>query len=199
MEASDWLWVWIGAAVAFGFLELITPFLFFMISFAAGAVLAAASAALGASVALQLVVFVIASIAALLVLVPIGRRLAVAETDEAHEGATRQVGRVAVVLDDIPPGTHDTGLVRLERQQWRAETDSDMPIPAGSQVEVISIRGTRLVVAPVRPAAPVETERASAGRGRVAPPPGPGVDGARGVDHEGGVSPPAASDAVEKE
>ena len=57
-----------------------------------------------------------------------------------------------------PPGTHDTGLVRLERQQWRAETDSDALIPAGSQVEVISIRGTRLVVAPVRPAAPVEQE-----------------------------------------
>ena len=163
VSASDWLWVWIGAAVVFGFLELITPFLFFMISFAAGAVLAAASAALDASVALQLVIFLIGSIAALLVLVPIGRRLAVAETDEAHEGATRQVGRVAVVLDEIPPGTHDTGLVRLERQQWRAETDSDAPIPAGSQVEVISIRGTRLVVAPVRPTGPVETERASAG------------------------------------
>jgi membrane protein implicated in regulation of membrane protease activity len=146
---SDWVWVWIGAAVVLAFLELITPFLFFMISFAAGAALAAVAAALDAPVALQWVVFVVASAASLLVLVPIGRRLAVSESDEAHEGASRQIGRVAVVLDPIPAATHDTGLVRLERQRWRAETDAEVPIPAGSQVEVISVRGTRLVVAPM--------------------------------------------------
>ena len=152
MEASDWLWVWIGAAVVFGFLELITPFLFFMISFAAGALLAAVAAALDASVALQWGVFLVGSAAALLVLVPVGRRLATAESDEAHEGAARQIGRVAVVLEEIPGGSRDTGLVRLERQQWRAETDADAPISPGAQVDVISVRGTRLVVAPVAPA-----------------------------------------------
>jgi membrane protein implicated in regulation of membrane protease activity len=152
MDASDWLWVWIGAAVAFGFLELITPFLFFMVSFAAGAGLAAIAAALDASVALQWGVFLAGSTAALLVLVPVGRRLAAAESDEAHEGATRQIGRVAVVLEEIPGGSRDTGLVRLERQQWRAETDADGPISPGAQVDVISVRGTRLVVAPVAPA-----------------------------------------------
>lgn len=152
MEASDWLWVWIGAAVVFGFLELITPFLFFMISFAAGALLTAVAAALDASVALQWGVFLVGSAAALLVLVPVGRRLATAESDEAHEGAARQIGRVAVVLEEIPGGSRDTGLVRLERQQWRAETDADGPISPGAQVDVISVRGTRLVVAPVAPA-----------------------------------------------
>jgi len=122
-----------------------------MISFAAGAALAAVAALLDASVALQWGVFVLGSAAALLVLVPIGRRLAASESDEAHEGATRQVGRVAVVLEDIPAGTHDTGLVRLERQQWSAETDDDVAIAKGTEVEVIAVRGTRLVVAPVRP------------------------------------------------
>ena len=151
MSDSDWLWIWIGAAVGLAFLELVTPFLFFMISFAAGAALAAVAALLDASVALQWGVFVLGSAAALLVLVPIGRRLAASESDEAHEGATRQVGRVAVVLEDIPAGTHDTGLVRLERQQWSAETDDDVAIAKGTEVEVIAVRGTRLVVAPVRP------------------------------------------------
>jgi len=151
MDAGDWLWVWIGAAIALAVLELVTPFLFFMISFAAGAALAAVAAGLDASVALQWGVFVAGSAAALLVLVPIGRRLAVAESDEAHEGATRQVGRLAVVLEEIPAGTRDTGLVRLERQQWRAETDAGVAIDAGAEVEVISVRGTRLVVAPTEP------------------------------------------------
>lgn len=149
MDASDWLWVWLAAAVVLAFLELVTPFLFFMISFAAGAALAALAAVLDASVALQIGVFVIGSAAALLVLVPIGHRLAAAESDDAHEGAVRQVGRTAVVLEAIPGGRHDTGLVRLERQQWRAETDADTTIDAGDEVDVIAVRGTRLVVAPV--------------------------------------------------
>jgi membrane protein implicated in regulation of membrane protease activity len=151
VNSGDWLWVWLGAAVVLAFLELVTPFLFFMISFAAGAALAAVAAALDTSVAFQLVVFIIGSAAALLVLVPIGRRLAVAESDDVHEGAVRQVGRVAVVLEEIPAGRHDTGLVRLERQEWRAETDADATIAAGTEVDVIAVRGTRLVVAPVGP------------------------------------------------
>ena len=151
MSDGDWLWVWVGAAVVLAFLELVTPFLFFMVSFAAGAALAAVAAALDAPVALQWVVFIVGSLAALLVLVPIGRRLATAEGDDAHEGATRQVGRLAVVLEDIPAGPHGNGVVRLERQQWPAETDADAVITKGSEVEVIAVRGTRLVVVPSRP------------------------------------------------
>jgi membrane protein implicated in regulation of membrane protease activity len=157
VSSSDWLWVWLGAAVVLAFLELVTPFLFFMISFAAGAGLAALAAALDASVALQFGVFIVGSTAALAVLVPIGRRLAVAESDETHEGAIRQVGRTAIVLETVPANRHDTGTVRLERQQWRAETDADVAIASGSEVEVIAVRGTRLVVVPVRPYAESES------------------------------------------
>jgi membrane protein implicated in regulation of membrane protease activity len=149
VDAGSWLWVWIGAAAVFAIAELVTPFLFFMISFAVGAVLAALAAALDASVGLQWVLFVVGSDLALAVLVPIGRRLARGEADDAQEGATRWVGRVAVVLEEIPGAPHATGLVRLERAKWRAETDADNPISPGEHVEVTSVRGTRLVVAPL--------------------------------------------------
>lgn len=151
MDAGDWLWVWIGATVAFAVAELVTPFLFFMISFAAGAALAAVVAALDGAVGIQWVAFLLGSIGALAVLVPIGRRIASAGGDDDQQGATRQVGRVALVLRDIPADGHDSGLVRLERAEWRAETDAAQPITAGQQVEVISVRGTRLVVAPLHP------------------------------------------------
>jgi membrane protein implicated in regulation of membrane protease activity len=149
VDADSWLWVWIAAAVAFAIAELLTPFLFFMISFAAGAVLAALAALVDASVGFQWALFAIGSAGALAVLVPIGRRLARAEADDAQEGATRWVGRVAVVLEEIPGSPHATGLVRLERAKWRAETDADDPIGPGEHVEVTSVRGTRLVVAPL--------------------------------------------------
>ena len=126
MDAGDWLWVWIGAAVIFAVAELVTPFLFFMVSFAAGAALAAVVAALDGSVGLQWAVFIARQ----------HRRARGARPDRAadrrapsadddQQGATRWVGRTAVVLQDIPGGGHDSGLVRLERAEWRAETDAD--------------------------------------------------------------------------
>jgi membrane protein implicated in regulation of membrane protease activity len=149
MDASTWVWVWIAAAVLLAIAELVTPFLFFMISFAAGAALAAVVAVLDGSVAFQWVAFLAGSVVALAVLVPIGRRIAQAgSADDEAQGSTRWVGRVAVVLEDIPGDPHATGLVRLERAKWRAETDLDHPIAAGEQVEVVAVRGTRLVVAP---------------------------------------------------
>jgi len=150
VEASEWLWVWIGAAVVFAVVEMVTPFMFFAISFAVGAGLAAILAALDAGLGIQWGLFVGGSAGALAVLVPIGRRIARSEGDDAPEGASRWVGRTAVVLQDIPSGAHATGLVRLERAQWRAETDAAAAIPAGEEVEVISVRGTRLVVAPLQ-------------------------------------------------
>ena len=153
MSDGDWLWIWLGIAVAFSFLELVTPFLFFMISFAAGAILAALAALLDVDVGLQWGLFLVGSAVALAVLVPVGRRIAHAEPegDEIPEGAGRWIGRTAVVLEEIPAGPHATGLVRLERGKWRAETDAEDSIPVDAEVEVLAVRGTRLVVAPPDP------------------------------------------------
>ena len=150
MDTGDWVWVWLGVAVAFAFLELVTPFMFFMISFAIGAALAALGALLEVGVGVQWALFLVGTAGSLLVLVPVGRRLAHAEPegDETPEGAARWVGRTAVVLEEIPGGASATGLVRLERGKWRAESAAEHPIPTGAEVEVIAVRGTRLIVAP---------------------------------------------------
>jgi membrane protein implicated in regulation of membrane protease activity len=160
VDAGDWVWIWLGVAVAFGFLELVTPILFFMISFAAGAALAAVAAVLDVGVGVQWGIFLLGSLGALAVLGPVGRRLAHAapEGDEIPEGSGRWVGRTAVVLEEIPAGPHATGLVRLERGKWRAETDADAGIPVNAEVEVIAVRGTRLVVAPPDPRRANHTE-----------------------------------------
>jgi membrane protein implicated in regulation of membrane protease activity len=132
-------------------LELVTPVVFWAISFAVGAVVAAVLSLIGGSVGLQWGAFIVASAGALAAFVPIGLRIAHAEGDAEPEGASRWVGRTAVVLEEIPGGPHATGLVRLERAKWRAETLDDGPVPVGTEVEVVSVRGTRLVVASMHP------------------------------------------------
>ncbi|MGH9283711.1 MAG: NfeD family protein, partial [Acidimicrobiales bacterium] len=64
-------------------------------------------------------------------------------------GATRWVGKQAVVLQDIPAGVGNTGLIRLEREEWRAESLIGTAIRAGSTVLVSRVDGTRLVVVPI--------------------------------------------------
>ena len=51
-----------------------------------------------------------------------------------------------MVIEDL---TDTTGLVRIGREQWRAEAPGFEPVPAGTKVLVTSIEGTHLVVRPV--------------------------------------------------
>lgn len=144
---ETWRWVWLALAGALALGELGLPGTFFLLSFAIGAAAAAVVAFADGSLGLQWTLFVVGSGAALALLFPLGRRLARQEGDEAQEGATRWVGRLGIVLEDIPGDPHGTGRVRVERDEWRAETDASESIAAGTQVEVLSVRGTRLVVA----------------------------------------------------
>jgi membrane protein implicated in regulation of membrane protease activity len=148
---NDWLWVWVGAITFFAVLELLLPMLFVAASFSAGASLAAGVAALDGSVVLQWIAFLVVSFGLLMILAPLGRRIALSRDPDAAapEGATRWVGRTAVVLKKIPPGPDETGLVRLERAKWRAQSEGPVTIPVGAEVEVRDVRGTRLVVTPL--------------------------------------------------
>ena len=148
---ETWRWIWLGVAAGGALGELAIPGTFFVLSFAFGAALAAAVAFVDGELGLQWGVFVVGSGGALAALVPLGRRLAHPTSDEAQEGATRWVGRVGIVLEEIPAAPHATGRVRIERDEWRAETDAGLRIAAGAEVEVLAVRGTRLVVALTSP------------------------------------------------
>ena len=55
------------------------------------------------------------------------------------------IGESAIVIEEIPGG-HDLGMVRVHREEWRAEAVDGAPVPAGVTVSVLEQRGTRLVV-----------------------------------------------------
>lgn len=143
-DAETWRWIWLAAMVVFAVSEIGVPGTFFMLSFAIGAAVASVLAFTGAAVGIQWLVFVAATAAALAALVPVGRRLN--QGSSARVGATRWAGHRAVVLRDIPGGAHATGLVRIEREEWRAESSDGAAIPAGTTVRVERVDGTRLIV-----------------------------------------------------
>lgn len=166
---ETWRWIWLGAAVAFTVGEIAVAGSFFLLPFGAGALAGAAAALLGASVALSWLAFVGVSAAASAVLWPLGRRLD-RRTPSHAIGANRWVGRQGYVLRDIPGVPGETGLVRLDREEWRAESLMGAPIRAGATVLVSRVAGTRLVV--------VSLEEPSALPGGEGPSEGPREQGA---------------------
>lgn len=146
-SAETWRWIWLGTAALLSVGEMLTPGAFFFLPFAIGALVAAITAFAGASLGLEWAVFVGVSAATFAALWPLGRRLDRSSGGSATGvGANRLIGKQAVVLEDIPGSPHDTGLVRVEREKWKAESLTGDPIPAGSTTIVARVDGARLVV-----------------------------------------------------
>jgi membrane-bound ClpP family serine protease len=57
-------------------------------------------------------------------------------------------GAAGVVLQAIT--ANETGMVRVDREEWRAESANGQAIPAGSEVQVVEVKGTRVVVIATR-------------------------------------------------
>ena len=155
-----WRWVWLGATVVFGLGEMSSPGSFFLAPFAIGAAFAALLSFVGAPVGLAWLVFVVVSFGAFAALRPLARRLDAAGGNPRGVGAGRLVGESGIVLHRVPPGPDAVGLVRVGREEWRAQSADGSPIPEDTQVTVVEVRGTRVVVFPTGLFLPTEpTER----------------------------------------
>ncbi|MEW6152926.1 MAG: NfeD family protein [Actinomycetota bacterium] len=144
---ETWRWIFLVLAVGLTVGEIAVAGSFFLLPFGVGAGAAAVAGFLGAPVGMLWLVFVVVSALASSVLWPLRRRLDSRERSEI--GADRWVGRQAFVLRDIPGSVGATGTVRLDREEWRAESLVGVPIRAGSTVLVSRVDGTRLVVLPL--------------------------------------------------
>lgn len=144
MDPEVWRWVWLVAGVALLAGEMATAGLF-LAPFAVGAFAAAVLAFLGIAFAWQVIVCFAVSAAAFAALRPLARRLDATSKTEGI-GSRRLVNEAAIVLTTIPDD--DIGLIRVGREEWRAESVDHRTIPAGAKVRILDVRGTRALVAP---------------------------------------------------
>ncbi|MFQ5947392.1 MAG: NfeD family protein, partial [Acidimicrobiia bacterium] len=142
MDVEVWRWIWIGAALFLALAEIVTAG-FFMLPFGIGAAVAALLAWLDVAVAAQWVAFLGVSVVALFGL---RRFVRFEDEDRPTVGATRFLNRRATVLEEIDR-VKGTGRVRMETEEWRATTDANTSIPAGVEVRVTGVSGSRLIVA----------------------------------------------------
>ncbi|MEA3020668.1 MAG: hypothetical protein QOI47_2192 [Actinomycetota bacterium] len=154
---ETWQWIWLFTAALLGVAEAVTPIAFGFLPLALAAALGAVLAFAGVGLPFEWLAFVLSGATAYALLLPVGKRIAKGHGGAVTVGSGRWVGRQAHVVADIP-ARGGTGLVRLGREQWKAESGTGTLIPAGSTVLVTRIDGTRLEVVLVE-LAPPETEQ----------------------------------------
>jgi membrane protein implicated in regulation of membrane protease activity len=139
---DEWVW-WMIAAGVLAVGEIATMG-FFLGPIAVAAVAAAVVALVGAGLAVQWIVFIVVSLASLLVLRPIAKRH-LRSPAQLRTGTAALVGRQAVVLERVD---RDSGQVRLAGEVWSARAyDEDEAFEPGARVEVMKIDGATALVA----------------------------------------------------
>jgi membrane protein implicated in regulation of membrane protease activity len=143
-----WAFIWLAVAATFGVGEILVAGSFFLLPFAIGALVAAIVSFVGAPILVGWVLFIVVSILAFLALKPLAARLDISLPNPTGIGANRLVGGVGRVATAIPTGTASAGMVQIEGEEWRAEGRDGMGVPAGTEVRIIEVKGTRVIVEP---------------------------------------------------
>jgi membrane protein implicated in regulation of membrane protease activity len=137
-------WVWLILGVALAVAEVFSA-AFVLVMFSAGALAAAAVAAAGLPIGLQVLAFGLVSAGTLALLRPmITRRLGAGGDDFAEMGLDAIEGSSALVLERIDL---DHGMIKIGGELWTARPyDSTEVFEEGQRVRVIEIKGVTALV-----------------------------------------------------
>lgn len=141
MEPPELGTLLIVAGVIISALELLVPGLI-ILPFGLGAMIAGVAGLFGAPIVAQVIIFIVLSFGFFLGLRPLARRLN--SGTEHGIGSNRLMGAEGVVLEHISSG--DTGLVRIDREEWRAEPRGANDLTVGTRIRVTDVVGTRVIV-----------------------------------------------------
>lgn len=134
--------IWVAAIVIFGVVEAMTAGLT-SIWFVLGSVAGLVAAVCGGAIWLQVVLFFVVSIAALVATRPLVRRMS--RHDTTATNADRVLGAAARVTEEIN-NTLPTGEVYVDGKTWSARSESGEVIPVGVTVHITRMEGVKLYV-----------------------------------------------------
>lgn len=134
---------WLAAFVVFLIVEGIVPGLV-SIWFAVGALAALISALFSAPLWLQIVWFVVVSVAALCLTRPLAKKYVNSKIDPTNADAV--IGRECVVCEKVD-NILGTGAAKVSGKEWTARSEDDSVVfDAGERAEVVRIEGVKLII-----------------------------------------------------
>lgn len=142
----DMVWVWLGIIIVACFLECVTAVQLVSIWAALGGLVALIACICSAPIEIQVILFFIVTVAALVLTRPLVRKFL--KSNDVPTNADMCIGQVGKVIFRIQ-GKNIRGQVRVMGTTWTAISDSDVLIPEGSEVRIQRIEGVKLIVEPV--------------------------------------------------
>lgn len=136
-------YIWLGAVAILLVVEALTAGLT-TIWFAGGALIAAIAAYFGASIAIQIILFLCVSILLVIFTRPLAIR--VMNKSVTKTNVHSLIGKKAIVTREIS-NLAQTGQVRINDIEWKARTASDdIIIPEKAVVVIEEVNGVKLIV-----------------------------------------------------
>lgn len=134
--------LWLVLMLVLAFLEAATTQLV-TIWFALGALAAMLASILHAPLWLQVLLFAVVSVAALILTRPIAKKLM--KTDKVPTNADRVLQQTGIVQDPVD-NQAAVGTILVDGAVWSARSADGSPIPAGTPVIVERIEGVKCIV-----------------------------------------------------
>jgi len=135
------VYIWLFAATVFIVIEALT-FNLTTMWFAFGSLIGMLCSIAGFPVLTQLLISLFSSIALILFARPIAvKYLKVGRTKTNSESLIGETGTVIKKIGGLEPG-----IVKVKGQEWSAEAASGGEIKTGEKVEIVEIRGVKLLV-----------------------------------------------------
>lgn len=140
---SDMVIIWLVAMIVLVIVEAMVPGLV-SIWFALGALAALVSALFKAPVWLQIVWFLVVSIAALILTKPLVKKFQAGKIQPTNADAA--VGKECVVVEDVN-NVLGTGAVKLDGKTWTARNEDENAVSKTGEVKtVVRIEGVKLII-----------------------------------------------------
>ena len=137
--------IWLIASGVFFVMEIFTVgFLIFWLG--VGALIAMIISFLTSNIIIQTTVFVISSGILIFATKPLVNKLTKTETVPTNVYSV--VGKKGIVIEDINYST-GTGQIKSEGEVWSAKTNEQINIPKGTEIEIESIDGVKVIVKPL--------------------------------------------------
>ena len=134
--------LWLALLIVFAVLEASTVSLV-SIWFMGGALTALIAALCGAEIWLQVVLFFVVSIALLLCLRPLSKKLL--KKKKVATNADSNIGKTAVVTETID-NLRGTGAVKISGVEWSARSVDDSVLEKDAVVRILRIEGVKVCV-----------------------------------------------------
>ena len=136
--------IWLILFVVFIVAEVVTAGALVSIWFCIGSLAAMIAARAGTPIMVQIVVFLVVSVALLILTKPFIKK--VLKTKNEPTNADVIIGRIGVVVEDIN-NLEEKGAVKIDGKLWTARSlDEDKAIQKDSKVRIVKIQGVKVLV-----------------------------------------------------